>query len=133
MDKSKIAAAVAMAARTKFLIVSTAGQDCEPHIAVAGRMETQGELLSISSWYCPVTLANIELHPKISVAVWDAGTDTGYQLIGKLERLYDLAMLDSFAPQIESVAVYPQVERQLVIRVEKIMHFSMGLHADTEE
>jgi hypothetical protein len=133
MDREKLDAAIALAAKVRHIIVATTDTEGMPHIAVAGRLEMAETMAAVSAWYCPMTLINIETHPRVALAVWDIPTDTGYQLLGRFDHMRDLAVMDAYAPKIENRSLYIQTERQLIIRVEKVLFFSQALHADTEE
>jgi hypothetical protein len=130
---TKLDQAVALAKRVKHILIATSDINGVPHIAAAGAMVRIDNSIGIYSWYCPVSLSNIRQHPEVSVVVWDTATDTGFQIIGAFERMEDVAFLDGYSPRTEDRTTYPQVERQIVIKVERILHFSQALHADTEE
>ncbi len=100
-------------------------------ISVAGSLErgSRGQVV-IKEWFCPGTVANLKVNKAVSDAVWDFHCDVGYQLLGRLERIDDLAVLDGYAPDVEAEKPLPQVEKQLVITVEKILDFSQAPHCD---
>lgn len=118
--------------RLKHVFIATTDASASPHIAVAGPLAMQGELLGVSAWYCPQTLSNIEKNRQIAVAVWDKTADAGYQIIGQCEKIEDIAVMDGFFPQIEGQTVFPQVEKRLHVRIEKIYYFTQARHSDTE-
>ena len=89
-----------------------------------------GEFLGVSAWYCPQTLANIEKYPNISIAVWDKAADAGFQIVGRCEKIEDIAVMDGYFPQIEGSAVMPQVEKRLLVRVERVFYFTQAMHTD---
>jgi hypothetical protein len=130
MDTAKLKDAIVLSGRLKHVFVATVDSGAVPHIAVAGRLAMQGELLGVSAWYCPQTLANIEKCRQIAVAVWDKSEDTGFQLIGRCERIEDMAVMDGYAPKVESPGAFPQTEKQLLVRVEKVFHFTQARHSD---
>jgi len=59
--------------------------------------------------------------------------DNGYQLLGKTEKVENTAMMDGYAPGLEDKPPLPQVERRLLIRVDKIIGFRNSPHTDEEE
>ncbi|OHB55007.1 MAG: hypothetical protein A2Y07_02045 [Planctomycetes bacterium GWF2_50_10] len=132
MDKAAIGAAVALSKHAGYVFIATVGPERVPHLAAAGPLLLEDNQVAITAWYCPVTLANIQQFPEVSIVVWQKETDSGYQLIGKLEKVRDVAQIDGYAPK-EDVSLYPQVERQLVIKIDSVLFFSQALHADTAE
>ena len=88
---------------------------------------------AVAAWFCPGTVVNLEHNSKISLVVWDAAADTGYQLIGNVEKVDETAMLDGYLPEMESTGPSPQVERQLFVKVDKVIGFSHAPHSDLEE
>jgi len=124
--------AVRLADRLEHVFVATADNKGMPHVAVAGKItQKEGSLLGVSSWFCPTTLTNLQMNHHISVVVWDRENDSGYQLIGESERIVDLAMMDGYVPAGEEKAV-PQVEREIILRVIKVIDFMQTLHSDLE-
>jgi len=127
-----IESAVRLADRLEYVFVATADNNGMPHVAVAGTLSRkEGSRLGISSWFCPTTLTNLKMNHHISVVVWDRENDSGYQLIGESEGIVDLAMMDGYVPAREEKAV-PQVEREIIVRVIKVIDFTQTLHSDLE-
>ena len=73
------------------------------------------------------------MNRRIALVVWDPVSDRGYQVIGETKKVEDLAMMDGYAPGIESKRPVPQVERQLSVSVNRIIGFSHRPHSDFEE
>lgn len=123
--------AVKMGETLKHLFVATADPQGLPHLAAAGKIDLtpQGEV-AVSAWFCPGTLDNLRSNPKVSLVIWDPENDLGHQLLGRLERLEEVAMLDGYDPE---APVTPQVERRMVVRVERVLAFSHAPHSDAEE
>lgn len=65
--------------------------------------------------------------------VWDAADDHGYQLLGEVEQIEEQAMLNGFAPEIETSAPLPKVEYRLRVRVDRVVRFSHAPHSDIED
>jgi hypothetical protein len=130
MDIQNLKDAIALSGRIRHVFIATADAKGVPHIAVAGPIAMKGELVAISAWYCPQTLANIEKQPQVTIAVWDETSDAGFQLVGRCEKIEDIAVMDGYAPKAESKAAYPQVERRLLARVENVYYFTQAQHAD---
>lgn len=133
MKVESIKDAISLAGNLGYVFVATADDKGMPHVAVAGAMARKGEtLVGVSSWFCPTTLSNLQANHQISVAVWDGRNDSGYQLIGESEKIVDLAMMDGYVPS-EKDKTIPQVEREIIIRVTKVIAFTQALHSDLEE
>ncbi|MHC4118532.1 MAG: pyridoxamine 5'-phosphate oxidase family protein [Planctomycetota bacterium] len=134
MKAGKLTEAVEIATKTRYVIIATADAGGMPHIAAAGKIELEGDsTVAITEWFCPGTVANLRDNAGVSVVAWDRASDTGYQLLGRLETVKDVAVLDGYAPGLEGEPPLPQVERRLLIHVDRVMDFRLGPHSDTEE
>ena len=130
----KLKKAVSLSRRIGFICIATAESSGMPHIATAGKIELADEgYLSITEWFCPGTIANLQTNKFVSIVVWDRDSDSGYQMLGKLEKIEELGILNGYAPDIESMPPLPQVERRLLIKVQKITDFRLGPHSDAED
>ena len=129
-----IQSAVILSQKLGHVFVATADSKGLPQVAAAGRLSlgTDG-LLTVAAWFCPGTVVNLEHNTKISLVVWDAAADTGYQLLGNVEKVEETAMLDGYIPEMESTGPSPQVERQVFVKVDKVIGFSHAPHSDLEE
>ena len=56
-----------------------------------------------------------------------------FSQLGQVEAVNETGVLDGYDPEIESVVTIPQVRRELLVRVDKIIRFSQGPHSDLEE
>ena len=131
MNEAKLDEITALARKAGCVYIATADGKAMPHITVAGSLERSGRgQVVIKEWFSPGTVVSLKVNKAVSVAVWDFHCDVGYQLLGRLERIDDLAVLDGYAPDIEAEKPMPQVEKQLVITVEKILDFSLAPHCD---
>ena len=125
--------AVALAQRLQHAFVATSNREGTPHIAAAASLSLADDnSLSVSSWFCPATVSNLQENRKVSVVVWNPETDEGLQAVGTVERIEETAILDGYAPELETGESPPQVERRLVVGVEKIIAFSLAPHTDRE-
>ena len=125
--------AVELASKLKHVFVATADTSGLPHVTAAGEMNLAAEgHVAVGAWFCPSTVENIQHNRRIALVVWDEGRDTGYQLLGEVKEVKELSFMDGYAPETES-RMPPQVERQLIIHVNKIMAFSHAPHSDVEE
>lgn len=114
------------------VVVATADSRGMPHVAAAGRLSVPQEgMVSITEWFCPGTIANVQENDQVSVVAWDQSEDEGIQLLGRLENEREIAVLDGYVPQEEGDT--PQVEKELLIRVEKALEFSEAPHSDREK
>ncbi len=125
--------AVNLAERVKHVFVATADLAGLPHIAAAGKLaEAQDEHIAVTEWFCPGTLANLQQNQQIAIVIWDSATDTGYQFLGEVEKIEEAAVMDGYMPDEEKKPPLPQVERRLIVRVDKIVDFSRAPHSDQE-
>jgi hypothetical protein len=126
-------AALEVFARVGRCWVATSGADGSPHLATANGMERRpGEPagLTVSYWFCPRTVENLEHNTRVSITVWDPAVDQGYQLVGAVRRVEDRAWLDGFDAREEPDASYPSVERALVVEVAEVLAFRHAPHGD---
>jgi len=134
MEKELIKEAVDLGRKLGYLFLATADNSGIPHLTVATTIGiTPKGQLSVAGWFCPGTVTNLENNPSIGVTVWDKERDVGYQLLGKKEDLIEIAILDGYDPKLEKRPPSPQVERELVINVEKVLEFKQAPHSDLEE
>jgi hypothetical protein len=123
-----------LAVRAGHVFIATADPRGQPHVAAAGRLALTPERhILVTEWFCPVTLSNLQSNPRLSVVVWDAATDSGYQLTGELEAVKETGTIDGYAPNVEGRRNMPQVERQLLLHVNKVLEFKRSPHSDIEE
>lgn len=122
-----------LASKVGQVLVATCSADGVPHIAAAGRLAAAGgEMLQVTEWFCPGTVANLRDNSRVALVVWDAASDEGLQLVGEVVEIEDLAVLDGYDPATEPSPAIPQVSRQLLVRIDKAMQFSRRPHSDTE-
>jgi len=134
MEPDGLKRALALGKRLGQAFVVTADGDGVPHMASARRLEPAGDhRISLSEWFCPGTLSNLQVNPHISVVVWDSGKDEGFQMIGDSEGISERSMLDGFTGGPAEVSHVPQVEREILVRVERVIRFSQAPHSDQEE
>jgi len=134
MKTNTLQKAIKLAQRTGSVFVATCSAGAMPHIASAGRIELANEAsVAVTEWFCPGTVANLHANSCVAIVVWDAQADNGYQLLGRLEKIEDKGILDGYAPAIESKGPMPQVQKRLVVRVERILEFKLGPHSDVED
>ena len=123
--------AIQLAKKIEHIFVATADSSGIPHVAAANELSHDSEEhVSVAAWFCPGTLSNLLSNKQISLVVWDPADDQGFQLLGEVEQIEELAMLNGFAPEIEAQTPMPQVERKLHVRVDKVIRFSHAPHSD---
>jgi uncharacterized protein len=133
MDIEDIKKSVLLAGRLGHVFVATADDKGVPHVAVAGALSHQGgAVVSVSAWFCPVTLSNLESNHNISIVVWDKASDTGYQLLGESGGMETVAVMDGYSSISPEDRPFPQVERRVSVKVSKIIDFMHALHSDRE-
>ena len=123
-----------LATKAGHVFVATADSKGWPHVAAASRLAlTPEKHVVVTEWFCPGTMANLQVNPRISLVVWDSAVDVGYQMIGELQEVKDLGVLDGYEPQVENKTPVPQVERQLLIHIDRVIEFKRAPHTDVEE
>jgi hypothetical protein len=126
--------AVELSEKVGNVFIATADSDSVPHLATAGRLSgASGNRVVVSAWFCPATVKNLNHKRSIALVIWDAVNDSGHQLIGEVEKIEEIAMLNGYAPEIEISKILPQTKRDLIVRVDKIFAFSRLSHSDIEE
>ena len=134
MDEKTLNQAAALAQKLRHVFVATADGKGLPHMAAAGKLALTPEgRVAVTAWFCPMTVANLQKNRRVSLVVWDPQSDLGYQLLGQAEKVEEIAMMNGYAPGVESRHPLPQVERQLWVRVDKIIDFKHAPHSDVEE
>ena len=125
--------AIDLAGKIGHIFVTTADQSGMPHVAAAGQIDkASNDSVSVSAWFCPGTVANLEDNHRISLVVWDPTPDRGFQLLGTVERVIEQSVMNGYVPESERQAPMPQIERKLLIRVNKVLSFSHAPHSDLE-
>lgn len=134
MKDDLIKEAVDLGKKLGHVLLTTCDNNGVAHLSVAAEIDiVSGGRLSVSEWFCPGMTANLENNPNIGVIVWDKESDFGYQLLGRKESSREIAILDGYAPKIEKKSPLPQVKREVVINVEKILEFKQAPHSDRQE
>lgn len=134
MNTEILERAVQLANKVGYVFVATAYANKWPHVAAAGRLAlTPDSRVVVTEWFCPGTMANLQVNPRLSLVVWDSVIDVGYQLTGELKEIKDLGMLNGYASQVEAKIIVPQVERQLSVHINKVIEFKRAPHSDVEE
>ncbi|WP_243375302.1 pyridoxamine 5'-phosphate oxidase family protein [Geotalea sp. SG265] len=101
-----------------------------PHLAAGRDLHVRDDShLIFEAWFCHTTMENVTANPKVAVAVTAPAADRGYQFGGVVESAADTAIMDGFTGEEEDSAI-PQVQYRLIIRVEKVMEFTSGMHSD---
>lgn len=117
-----------------YVLIATADRKGMPHMAAAGKLEyAGGQNVAVREWFCPGTVANLDVNKSISIVAWRRKSDIGYQLLGTTTKIFDVDVLDGYAPEAERMPPSPQIERELLIKVDKILEFKLAPHTDLEE
>jgi hypothetical protein len=133
MDINVLKKAITLAEELGHIFVATSNNAGITHIGAAGKVILNDEsLLEVTSWFCPETVKNIQTNNNVTLLVWDSRNDRGYQLFGISEKVEELHMLDGYVPEIEGKSPIPQIQRKLVIRLNKITEFKHAPHNDVE-
>ena len=116
------------------MLIATADHAGMAHIAAAARVKLAGQNhIAVTEWFCLGTVGNLQENSKISVVMWDPKSGSGWQLLGKVEKVDDLSMLDGYELGLEDEHPIPQVQSRLLIQVQKLLAFRLAPHSDTEE
>ena len=123
--------AVEFAQKLSHVMITTADRRGLPHVAVAGKVNVDSEgLLCATGWYCPTTVNNLQDNRLVSLVIWDPEADLGYQMTGEVEEIRGKAVLNGFGPETDDTAYLPQVERELIVRIQEILLFCHAPHTD---
>ena len=134
MKKQTIQWAVNLGQQLQHIFVATSDNRGLPHVAAAGRITpVSDEKVAVSAWFCRGTVENLRQNRLVSLVIWDSASDKGYQLLGEVEKIEEEAMMNGYASELESKGLTPQVERKLIVRVERVVDFSHAPHSDIEE
>ncbi|HNU73695.1 MAG TPA: pyridoxamine 5'-phosphate oxidase family protein [Deltaproteobacteria bacterium] len=134
-DAARISGAVELGRRIGFVLLATADASGSPNLAAAGAIEKISEnMLSVSSWFCPHTASNLQNNPRLSITVWDSAADEGYQILGTVEQVIETAVIDGYVPEdAQSTRHQAQTQREIRVRVEKVLSFSRAPYCDVIE
>ena len=125
---------ITLAEKLGHVFVATADSEGMPHVAAAAQIhKASKDHVTVSAWFCPGTIANLDDNRRISLVVWDPPSDLGYQLLGEVIQVEEQAVLNGYSVEPEERSPMPQIERKLVVRLAKILVFSHAPHSDVEE
>jgi len=125
---------VALAEKIQHVFVATADGKGLPHVAAAGTLTAApAGRLAVAAWFCPGTVTNLGQNRLVAIVVWDQADDFGYQLLGEVEKVEEVAVMDGYIPGEDEIRPLPQIERQLIVRVDKVIAFRHAPHSDIEE
>ena len=110
MNNNNFDSALALALKLEHVLIATADDEGVPHVAAALQLSRASENeLTVSGWFCPGTMANLEHNRNISLVVWDAASDTGYQILGTVRKIEELAMMNDVMRRVgKSIAALEQ-------------------------
>jgi len=132
MNRQMIRQAVELAERVGHVFVATVDLQGSPHIAAAARMTQTAGGVAVEGWFCPGTVTNLQHSRQIALVAWDAQGDEGFQLLGQVEAVQDVSIMDGYDPQVEQSPPPPQVDRRLIVRVDRVLEFTHAPHSDVE-
>lgn len=123
-----------LAEKVGHVFIATSDTDGWPHLAVARSLKLgENGRMDVREWFCPGTMENLQHNSHVSIVIWEAASDNGYQLLGEMEHMVDIGMINGYTPEMESKWPLPQVESQLLIRVMRVTVFKRAPHSDIEE
>jgi hypothetical protein len=76
---------------------------------------------------------NLFENPSVSLVIRDSQSDTGYQVVGTSEQIENMAILGCWTPEADGNTAVPQVERRVLVKVDRIIDFRHAPHNDIEE
>jgi hypothetical protein len=134
MKADNLEKVVRLAEDLGYVLIATADRKGMPHMAAAGKLEyAGGQNVAVKEWFCKGTVANLDVNKSISIVAWRRRPDVGYQLLGTVTKILDVGVMDGYAPELEHAHPLPHVEKQLVVKVDKILKFKLAPHTDLEE
>ncbi len=118
-------------AKIGHIFVVTADDAGQPHMAAARELAwAEGHRVTLIEWFCPSTISNLHKNPKLSIVVWHSGSNTGYQVLGHVVNMLEVGVMDGHAEgEPQSL---PQVERMLLIEVDRVLEFTEAPHSDID-
>ncbi len=131
MDWDRINAAIKIAEKLQYFFIATANDRGVPHVATAGELVLKSpDMVEVSFWFCPTTIDNLQQNKKVSLIIWDAKENSGYQLLGEAGETYISKTLDGYVAKVEGGKKFSQSYLSVTVRVETIMDFVHALHND---
>lgn len=125
--------AIKMAKRLGYVFLATADAAGSPHVNIVQLTGIDDrDRMELMSWFCEDAFENLRTNPRVAVIIWDPAKDTGYQLLGKMEDMREVAELDGYAPGLEEKKHFPQIEWKILVRVKKVLNFQKAPHVDAE-
>jgi hypothetical protein len=132
--EQRLAEVVELAHKVGHVLVATADADGASHVAVGERLaQTPGGRLALTAWYCPGTVSNLQVNRHLALVAWAPDTDVGYQVLGEVEGIEELGVLDGYGDSGVTQPSGPPVQRRFVIRADRVLHFTHMPHNDVEE
>ena len=131
MNWDRINNAIEIAERLQYFFIATADKQGMPHVATAGQIALKSPgVLEVSFWFCPKTIDNLQENKYVSLIIWDANRNSGYQLLGEADDIQVSQLLDGYASDSEEGKSSPQAYWCLIVRVNTVMEFVHALHND---
>lgn len=132
MNLDTLEEAVSLSRTLGYFIIASADLQGSPHVAPAEQMNLipEQKKVTVETWFCPGTLGNLQSNHQVSVVVWDAVADRGYQILGEAGEVEDVTLLDGYLPGTDSFL--PQGKKRIYIRVNKVLSFQHAPHTDQE-
>ncbi len=115
------------------IYIATSDKDGVPHIAIAKDIgvTNDAEYIVFKSWFCLKSLENLTYNSNVAIGTYNIQKRSGYQFIGKVVSKEVEAVLNGYAPELESIeAETPQEKYSLKIEVESILELRFGTHSD---
>jgi hypothetical protein len=119
---NKLELAVQMLARARHILLATVDETGTPRLTPVETCTPAGEgRLRVQAWVEVPPQEEPSGRDRMVLLLWDEH-GSGYQLIGHTLREFDTAILDGLT-EIEEQTHFPQVERDILMRVESVEEF----------
>src|SRR5512136_912684 len=114
------------------IYMATADLGGMPHVASACPLilHSDQKRVVFEAWFFPRTVANLEVNRWMALVILPIEEESDYQLIGWIEELEDILLMDGFDPHLEARRAIPQAKKRLTMRVDKIIGFLPAAHTD---
>ena len=133
MNRSQLEKAARLSEKTGCTFMATAGGNGIPHVTSSEAMVVAEDgTVELMYWFCLLTMENLRHNSRCSIVVWDEVSDTGYQVLGKVTKTEEMAVLDGYSADLLENKSIPQVKRKLTVEVEKVLAFTRSPHDDRE-
>lgn len=128
IDPRRLLEVVNFGGNLKHVLVATTDGNGIPHLSAASSVGLSSDgLLAVRKCYCQKTMDNVRENPLLSVLILNANLACGYQLIGRLQGMGDLAdpdmLLAAMSRTNGRLAEALHVDAEFLVKVMQILDF----------